>query len=95
MSVIDLKPPLRGYFVSHVERVAYLPAILSDEEGQGHAGRLLLELQDSHDVVVVPSVVSERLAGMLGRRGYHVELHYAVSMCEHVECWVWRRSTEA
>lgn len=90
MSAVDLAPPLSGYTISKTERVVYLPAVMSEDEGKGNVGLLLLSLQETHDVVIVPGVVSERLLGMLQRRGYHAEMHYAKEMDESVECWVWR-----
>lgn len=95
MTVIDLKPPLRGYMTTETLKVAYLPAVMSDEQGAGHVGRLLLELQDAYDVVIVPGIVSDRLRGMVQRRGYHPETHYSREMDEYVECWVYRKSAPA
>lgn len=95
MTLTDLEAPLSGYVIERTDRVAYLPAIISAEPGAGHVRDLLATLVATHDVVVVPCVVSERLRGMLERRDFHPETHYAQEIGEHVDCWVWRKAHEA
>jgi hypothetical protein len=94
VSVVDLEPPLAGYYISKTERVCYLPVIESLEEGQGHVGRLLERLQAEHDVVVISTVMSDRLRGMLERRDYRRETHFAAGFDDYVHCYVWRRPEE-
>lgn len=90
----DLDGPLYGYLVIETIRRAYLPAVGSFDEGRGHVGRLLAELMADYDEIVVPVVVSAKLAGMLDRRGFHAETRYAPApFDETIDCWVWRRSS--
>ena len=87
-----LPAPLVGYSISRPERVAYLPVVMSTEKGRGHVSRLLDRLTAEHDVVVVPCVMSRRLAQMLERRGFHRELHYVAYLETYdPDVWVWRR----
>lgn len=89
---VDLPAPLVGYSISRTERVAYLPVVMSTEMGRGHVSRLLDRLTAAHDVVVVPCVMSRRLAQMLERRGFHRELHYVAYLDTYdPDVWVWRR----
>lgn len=91
MRTVDLVPPLSGYVCTEEISRVYLPAIFSLEPGRGHVGRYLKVLQETFDEVVVPGVVSPKLAGMLERRGYMVERHWAPELSEHVDCFVWRK----
>lgn len=87
--------PLIGGMYVGTRRVCYFTDVISREPGKGHLGRLLLQLQDGYDEIVCPNVISEIVAGMLARRGYHLERHYWPEADEYVDCWVWRRSTTA
>lgn len=91
MKTVDLAPPLQGYICYEEISRVYLPAIASLEPGKGHVGRYLSVLQDTYDEVIVPGVVSPKLAGMLMRRGYKIESHWAREIEEHVDCFVWRK----
>jgi len=63
-----LAPGVRGYTVwSHGE--LYVPLVIAEREGSGDVGRYLDTLPLDR-VVKFPSVLSERLAGMLLRRGF-------------------------
>ncbi len=90
--VVEFDAPLSGYMVAETIHRAYLPAILNREQGNGAVGRLLADLQERYDEVIVPEVLSERLAGMLHRRGYQREIHWAPEHGDHVECYVFRRT---
>lgn len=73
------------------ERTAYLPVVLNPNEGDGSVGKLLDSLKQEHDVIVVSTVSSARLMGMLVRRDFHPERHFAQEMDEFVDTMVWRR----
>lgn len=90
MKTIDLAPPLIGYICTEEVSRVYLPAIYSMEPDKGNVGRYLTTLQETFDEVVVPAVISPKLAGMLERRGYKIEKHWASEISEHVDCYVWR-----
>ena len=87
----NLPEGLNGYVIHKTERVAYLPVVANPNEGNGAVGRLLDSLKADHDVVVVSTVTSERLQGMLERRGFCPEVHCSAYMDEPVECMVWRQ----
>lgn len=91
VKTVDLAAPLQGYICTEEISRVYLPAIASLEPDEGHVGRYLGVLQDSYDEVIVPGVVSPKLAGMLDRRGYRRETQFSPAFDENVECYVWRK----
>lgn len=88
-----LEAPLIGTLIERTERVAYLCDIVSGDEGKGHVGRLIDRLKTEYDVLVAPNVISARLEGILERRGFEMEIHFAREPFDsHVHCVVWRRT---
>ena len=81
-----LGPGVRGYTLEF-GRGLYVPWIAAEREGQGDVGRYLDALP-CNQRVVFPNVISPRLAGMLLRRGFHVEDEWAAEFNEYVECFV-------
>jgi len=80
-----LAPGVYGYTMEH-DGALYLPMIWSAEEGKGHVGRFLDSLPRDR-TVRVPNVISDRLAGMLERRGFVRIWEMAPEMNEDVEVW--------
>ncbi len=80
-----LAPGVQGYTV-RTNGTLYVPLVIADRPGNGDVGRFLdslpLELP-----IVVPGVVSQRLASMLFRRGYRVGWEWFESAEEWVECF--------
>lgn len=89
--MIDLAQPLapgvRGYTVDMGEQGLYIPLIDAEAPGSGDVGRYLDSLPKDRRVVV-PNVISARLAGMLDRRGFVVVQEWAEQFGEYVECYV-------
>lgn len=81
-----LAPGVRGYTVE-VDGALYVPLLIADQPGSGAVGRYLDSLRDR--IVKVPCVLSERLAEMLRRRGFRLEVEQDPGMGP-VEVWVWR-----
>jgi hypothetical protein len=63
-----LAPGVYGYAIE-CERGLYIPWIAAESEGSGIVGKFLDELPRDRRVVF-PTVLSDRLAGMLLRRGF-------------------------
>jgi hypothetical protein len=63
---MQLAPGVRGY-TFRKGKLIIIPLILAEKEGSGDVGRFLDRLSAN---CVIMSVTSERLAGMLERRGY-------------------------
>lgn len=82
--------PLIGTLIERTERVAYVCDIASRDPGKGHVGRYIDALKQEYDVVVCANVINDVMAGILARRGFQTEVHYAPPFGEHVPCWVWR-----
>jgi hypothetical protein len=76
---------LHGYVCEHKGAI-YIPAIGALHEGRGDCGRFLDSLPTDR-TIVVPNVLSERLVGMLVRRGYVPFSEWAPEFGEWVECW--------
>lgn len=80
----ELAPNVLGYTIDGDDDSLWIPVIQAADEGAGDVGRYLDTLP--HDRrVVVPTVLSSRLAGMLHRRGF-VET-YEVIDGEAVQGW--------
>jgi len=88
---LDFEEPLQGYYVTDVQRVVFMPVISSLDPGKGLVGAQIDKFKEDYDVVVVPTVMSEKLEGMLLRRDFHPETQWSRAMQEHVHCFVWRR----
>ena len=69
-------------------RGIYIPVIMALVPGSGDVGRYLDALPRDRRIVF-PTVISNRLIGMLERRGFHVEPEWAPEpFMEWVECMV-------
>lgn len=77
--VYELAPGVVGYAVEH-QGAVYIPVIMARKEGSGDVGRFLDSLSARCRIA---NVTSPKLAGMLGRRGWRVEIEEG--------CDVWRR----
>lgn len=82
----DLAPGVRGYTMVDGDTI-YVPVILATEEGSGAVGRFVDSLP-TDKTVVFSSTLSDRLAGMLTRRGFHYEARYFPEAEEYVDCFV-------
>jgi len=82
MGLEELAPGVMGYTVEMKE--LWVPFISATEEGSGSVGRYLDSLPEDISIVI-PTVISERLDGMLRRRGYVPELRYDRMSGEHSE----------
>lgn len=82
----EIAPGVLGYVVDDLDTGdVWIPLLYARNEGNGDVGRFLSALP--HDFgVVVPNVISSRLAGMLSRRGFrHTTLEVDG---EDVDAWV-------
>ena len=79
----QIAPGVRGIVFDMLDGL-YLPLILAEREGAGDVGRFLDALPKDRRIVF-PNVVSQRLLGMLQRRGYRS------SWDPEGECEVWER----
>ena len=72
-----------------VDGALYVPIIEAERPGSGDVGRYLDSLPRDRRVVI-PNVMSERLAGMLERRGFTLTTEWAPAPFEE---WVpvWER----
>jgi hypothetical protein len=68
-------------------RGIYVPIIVAMNPGAGDVGRYLDGLPKDRRIVF-PTVISNRLIGMLERRGYHLEPEWSEEFGEWVECFV-------
>ena len=82
-----LAPGIFGYAILGLDGSLYVPFIMSEQEGSGVVGKWLDALPTDRRVVF-PIVLSGRLAGMLERRGFHVEIDYYPDPWVLVNCWV-------
>ena len=83
--------PLLGSLIERTERVAYICDIISGDPGKGHVGAYIDSLKGEFDVVVCANIISEVMYGILARRGFQPEVHYAGEpFNEHVQALVWR-----
>jgi hypothetical protein len=88
----DLEAPLAGYVVEETVREIYVPVISSfGHEGEGHVGRFFDDLKKKFDRIIVPTVMSLRLEGILKRRDFHYEWHREPTFGTPIECMVWRK----
>lgn len=71
-----------GYCLE-TDRGLYVPWIMAEREGSGDVGRYLDSLPTDRRVVF-PTILSARLAAMLGRRGFVATVEWA----EEYEEWV-------
>jgi hypothetical protein len=78
-----LAPGVRGYAVEHRGRI-YIPLIAAEKEGSGDVGRFLDSLSPR---CVFSCVTSERLRGMLERRGFAMTLEQDFFGGEPVDVW--------
>jgi hypothetical protein len=67
----EIAPGVRGY-TQEVDGELWVPVIHAERPGNGAVGRFLDRLPTDR-TIVVPTVLSARLAGMLVRRGFRVE----------------------
>lgn len=80
-----LAPGVLGYSLDTPTGI-YIGVISADTPGSGDVGRYLDSLP--HDRrVVVPNVLSDRLAGMLERRGFVRGSEWSPEFQEHVDIW--------
>jgi len=95
---IELAPGVFGFlreFIGPNTHTIEIASLRAAHEGNGDVGRYLDSLPKDQ-TVVVPLVTSERLAGMLDRRGYRkgavmVEL-YGIEGPTWVEAWIRKAS---
>ena len=83
--VVSLAPGVIGYTVD-VGPDLYVPLIEAMKPGSGDVGRYLDSLPIDRRIVV-PNVISARLAGMLARRGFSATVEWAADFEENVEIW--------
>lgn len=87
MTVLELLAAgVLGYTVEEDDEL-YIPVIMAVEEGSGDVGRYLDALPKDR-TVKVPEVASERLRGMLERRGFNPTPEFAEEFGETVEVFV-------
>jgi hypothetical protein len=65
-----LSPGVIGAGYSPEPGVFILEMIEASQQGNGNVGRYVGELQSRYHTILVPAVISPRLAGMLERRGF-------------------------
>jgi hypothetical protein len=82
----SLAPGVLGYTVE-ADGVLYIPVIMAEEEGSGDVGRYLDSLPRDR-TVKVPGVQSDRLRGMLERRGFEADQEWAPEFEEYVEVFI-------
>lgn len=68
--VRQLAPGVRGAGYSPDPGVFILESVEAQQQGGGAVGRYLDDLKARHHTILVPAVISPRLAGMLERRGF-------------------------
>lgn len=78
----QLAPGVRGYAIAHGDAI-YVPWIDAVKEGSGDVGRFLDSLPPG---TKIPNVISDRLVGMLQRRGW--QKTYEAPNGEAVDVWV-------
>jgi len=83
----ELAPGLRGYTVEK-DGALYIPFFIAEERGKGVLTRYLDDVESRYKVVKIPTVLSERLALYLQRRGYIVTHEWAAEVSEWAEIWV-------
>lgn len=83
MGLTRLAPGVLGYTVEQGGAL-YVPFIMAETEGSGDVGRYLDSLPTDRSVRF-PNVTSDRLRGMLYRRGYAPVWEYAEEFGEYVE----------
>jgi len=83
----ELAPGLRGYTVEK-DGALYIPFFIAEERGKGTLTRYLDDVESRHKVVKIPTVLGERLALYLQRRGYIVTHEWAAEVSEWAEIWV-------
>ena len=81
--LVQLAPGVRGVAVEH-SGCTWYPAIVAEHEGSGDVGRWLDSLGHS---ARIPCVTSERLRGMLKRRGWRLGNRYVSEVHEYVDVW--------
>lgn len=79
---------IEGY-VMEVKGEFYIPVIIAKNPGRGDCGRWLDSLP-REVTIKVPGVMNRKLAGMLERRGFVVEVEWADEFQERVEVYVRR-----
>lgn len=67
--VVERQVPVVGRDLKGLDRYTFVNIVVAEREGNGDVGRWLDSLPRDH-VVIVTSVISERLKGMLERRGF-------------------------
>jgi hypothetical protein len=80
-----LAPGVGGYCMDMPDGL-FIPVITADNEGSGDVGRFLDSLPTDRRVVV-PNVISPRLAGMLVRRGFAVASEWFEDAGEWIEVY--------
>lgn len=76
-----LAPGVSGYAI-HSDGTVFIPLISADKEGSGDVGRFLDSLSPR---CVIPNVTSNRLKGMLERRGFSPEYNGEVDIWKRKE----------
>ena len=73
-----------GYTMDEGEKGLYVPWIAAENEGDGRVGKYLDSLPRDRRIVF-PTILSQRLAGMLLRRGFTPSKEWAEEWAEWVE----------
>ena len=82
----EIGPGVLGYTVE-VEGALWIPFLMADRPGHGDVGRYLDDLPRDR-AVKVPNVLSDRLAGMLRRRGFRERTEYDPGSRSLAYVWV-------
>jgi hypothetical protein len=81
--IYDLAEGVEGYAIEEQGRL-FIPVICAKREGNGDVGRFLDCLPAN---AVIPNVTSDRLAGMLVRRGWKPHMEIDDRMDEAIDVW--------
>lgn len=87
----EVAPGVLGFIRDMVEGPLIIPMVIAKHQGAGDVGRWLDGLAQDR-TIIVPAVVSDRLAGMLLRRGFQERDCYAADENEMTDCLVRFRS---
>ena len=84
--IIELKPPFMGYIAVSKAQIT-VPVIKIDPayEGRGYFGKLLKRLEGTGKTIIFPTVVSEKLAMILLKKGYENAVIYDNEMKQNIE----------
>ena len=88
----EVYPGVCGVMFDEGERGMYVPIVIAEAQGSGDVGRFIDHLLSEYHTVKFPCVLSVRLKGMLGRRGFRLTHEWDELGGEWVEVWVKERS---